>query len=49
MICKKEKDTLWDETKRLINPQKVWVDLSSQLYEVKKGLLDSMGNQKAIR
>ena len=48
-ICKKEKDTLWDETKRLINPQKVWVDLSSQLYEVKKGLLDSMGNQKAIR
>ena len=44
--CKKEKDTLWDETKRLVNPQKVWVDLSSQLYEVKKGLLDSMGSKK---
>ncbi len=45
-LCAKEKDTLWDETKRLVNPQKVWVDLSSQLYEVKKGLLDSMGNMK---
>ena len=45
--CKKEKDTMWDETKRLVNPQKVWVDLSSQLYEVKKGLLDTMGSRKA--
>ena len=48
-LCKKEKETLWDESKRLVNPQKVWVDLSSKLYEVKKGLLDSMGNEKVSK
>ena len=40
--CKKEKDTLWEETKRLFNPHKVYVDLSEQLYQVKKELLDQM-------
>ena len=48
-LCKEEKETLWDESKRLVNPQKVWVDLSSKLYEVKKGLLDSMGNEKVSK
>ena len=41
--CKKEKDTLWDETRRLVNPQKVYVDLSDKLYDVKKKLLDAIG------
>ena len=40
--CKKEKETLWDETKRLFYPHKVYVDLSDKLYAVKKQLLDKM-------
>ena len=40
--CKKEKETLWDETKRLFNPHPVFVDLSDKLYTVKKDLLDKV-------
>lgn len=40
--CKKEKDTLWEETKRLFYPHTVHVDLSRKLYNVKKALLDQM-------
>ena len=40
--CKKEKETLWDETKRLFYPHQVHVDLSQKLYDVKKSLLDKM-------
>lgn len=40
--CKQEKDTLWDETKRLFNPHQVYVDLSERLYQTKKELLDQM-------
>lgn len=39
--CMKELDTLWDETRRLVNPHKVHVDLSNELYQIKKQLLDS--------
>lgn len=39
--CTEEKETLWDETKRLVNPHKVYVDLSDKLFAVKKQLLDS--------
>ena len=39
--CNREKDTLWDETKRLFNPHPVHVDLSRKLYETKKELLDN--------
>ncbi|MBQ9814350.1 MAG: nicotinate phosphoribosyltransferase [Lachnospiraceae bacterium] len=38
--CAKEQDTLWEESRRLINPNKVYVDLSDRLYNVKKDLLD---------
>ena len=38
--CRQEKDTLWDESKRLINPQEVYVDLSRKLYDLKNQLLD---------
>ena len=34
--CQKEQNTLWDESRRLVNPQKVYVDLSQQLYDLKK-------------
>lgn len=39
--CKKEQETLWDETRRLVNPQNVYVDLSDKLYAMKKELLDN--------
>ena len=39
-ICKKELDTLWDESRRLVNPQSVYVDLSDRLYDMKKELLE---------
>ena len=40
--CRQEKDTLWDETKRLFYTHNVYVDLSDRLYQVKKELLDQM-------
>ncbi|MCR5789289.1 MAG: nicotinate phosphoribosyltransferase [Lachnospiraceae bacterium] len=39
-FCTKEKDTLWDETKRFENPHKVYVDLSPKLYDLKMDLLE---------
>ncbi len=48
--CQKEKDTLWDETKRLFNPHKVYVDLSQKLYDTKTELLNnaySKGDSKS--
>ena len=44
-ICMKEKDTLWDETKRLANPHIVYVDLSDRLYQIKSELLEQMGRE----
>ncbi len=41
--CAKELNTLWDETRRLVNPHKVYVDLSSKLYKIKIDLLDQIG------
>lgn len=46
-ICKKEQETLWPETRRLVNPQKVYVDLSDKLYKVKSQLLEEM-SMKAL-
>jgi len=40
--CKREKDTLWDEVRRLVNPQKVYVDLSPRLLETKTRLFEKM-------
>ena len=37
--CKQELDTLWDEYKRLINPAILPVDLSLELYNLKKDML----------
>ncbi|WP_343210245.1 nicotinate phosphoribosyltransferase [Anaerolentibacter hominis] len=38
--CQEELNTLWDETRRLVNPQEVYVDLSNELWQVKNQLLD---------
>ena len=38
--CTREKDTIWDETKRFVNPQEIYVDLSDKLYEMKTALLN---------
>ena len=40
--CQKELDTLWDETRRLVNPHGVHVDLSQKLYDMKISLLNEM-------
>ena len=37
--CTGELNTLWDETRRLVNPQNVYVDLSKPLYDLKNQLL----------
>ena len=44
-ICKKELDTLWDETRRLVNPHKVYVDLSKKLYDTKISLLNEISDK----
>lgn len=40
--CQRELDTLWDETRRLVNPHDVYVDLSNDLYQLKHSLLDNI-------
>lgn len=44
--CKKEQNTLWDETRRLVNPHAVYVDLSQNLYDIKIQLLNEMSREK---
>lgn len=39
--CAREMDTLWEESRRLVNPHEVHVDLSEKLYYIKKTLLDN--------
>ena len=39
--CLKELDTLWEESRRLVNPHEVHVDLSNELWHMKNQLLDS--------
>lgn len=40
--CQQELSTLWDENRRLIHPQPVYVDLSQKLYKLKTRLLENM-------
>lgn len=44
--CTDEKNTLWDESMRLVNPQEVFVDLSQKLWDLKSKLLDRVHNFK---
>ena len=41
-VCTKEKETLWDETKRFVNPHEMYVDLSDKLFKIKTELLEEM-------
>ena len=43
--CRKEQETLWEETRRLVNPHQVYVDLSARLYDIKIQLLDQMSEK----
>ena len=43
-FCQQELSLLWDETKRLVNPQEVYVDLSKPLYDLKMNLLNKRGH-----
>ncbi len=40
--CAEELDTLWEETRRLVNPHEMYVDLSKKLYDTKRALLEEM-------
>ena len=40
--CTREKESLWDETKRFSNPHEIHVDLSQKLYDLKTSLLEEM-------
>lgn len=41
-ICSREKETIWDETKRFVNPAEIHVDLSDNLYKQKEELLQRL-------
>ncbi len=38
-FCQAQKDYLWDEHRRLVNPHVVPVDLSDELYKLKKEMI----------
>ncbi len=38
--CDQEKETLWNETKRFVNPHEVYVDLSDELFDMKRNILN---------
>lgn len=38
--CEQEKETLWNETKRFVNPHEVYVDLSDELFDMKRSILN---------
>lgn len=44
--CTKELGTLWDESRRFVNPQEVHVDLSKPLFDLKHRLLDGVHSFK---
>ena len=39
--CQEELNTLWDESRRLVNPKEVYVDLSQPLFDLRNELLDA--------
>ena len=43
--CQRELNTLWDESRRFVNPHQMYVDLSDKLFKMKSQLLDEMGNE----
>ena len=45
-ICAAEKNTLWPENMRFVNPSKVYVDLSDKLYNLKQKVFNEMSAAK---
>lgn len=45
-FCSEQVNNLWDETKRLENPQEYIVDLSQKLYDLKISLLNKFGHKQ---
>ncbi|MCI8408552.1 MAG: nicotinate phosphoribosyltransferase [Lachnospiraceae bacterium] len=43
--CTQEKNSLWEESRRLINPNEIYVDLSQELFELKNQLLSKSGEK----
>ncbi len=48
-ICAREKETLWDENMRFVNPAEVYVDLSKDLYELKQKVFNEMSAARYAR
>jgi len=44
--AKKERDTLWDEHKRLVRPHIMPVDLSQNLYDLKQNMIAKLRSEK---
>ncbi|MCI8484646.1 MAG: nicotinate phosphoribosyltransferase [Lachnospiraceae bacterium] len=44
--CTREKETLWNETKRFANPHAVYVDLSDELFDMKRKILNEFSTGK---
>lgn len=47
--CTNEKETLSDENKRFLNPHKVHVDLSQDLWETKNKMIEELSTQKDLQ
>jgi nicotinate phosphoribosyltransferase len=45
-ICTQELDTLWEESKRFVNPHAVYVDLSDNLFHMKNSLFEEMSRKQ---
>jgi nicotinate phosphoribosyltransferase len=48
-ICTAEQNTLWEETRRLMNPHRVHVDLSQKLYDIKTALINRISEENSNR
>lgn len=44
--CNTEKETLWNETRRFVNPHEVYVDLSDKLFDMKRKILNEYSSKK---
>ena len=44
--CYQEQNTVWEESRRLVNPHKVYVDLSDKLYKMKAQLLEELSEME---
>ena len=44
--CNQEKETLWDENMRFVNPAKIYVDLSDELYYMKNRVFNELSEAR---